>query len=281
MTKVERGGFFMLLLFLATLIIVEIQPTTEIHGLIDFDSDQVKSWQLVYDSIVDEQNLRSKKIFPFNPNFISPAKADRLAMSAEELKQFQVYRQSGKWINSLEEFQRVTGVTNSWMKEYSELFRFPEFSKNKAAAISTAEEKIPFSHADIHQLMNVKGVGSAMAERIIRARDKWGGIGYEPELMMIYGITPAIKQSLLQSFSYDQKSIKVRNINKLNSSDLTEIPGINFSLAKIIWAFVRLRQGLSKLEELLLLDEIEPRLFEVIQLYLYAMKNEPDGLPRS
>ena len=48
---------------------------------------------------------------------------------------------------------------------------------------------------------------------------------------------------------------------------------MSFSLAKSIWEFVRLRQGLKDLEELYALEEIQPLLFEVIQLYLYAMKN--------
>ena len=53
---------------------------------------------------------------------------------------------------------------------------------------------------------------------------------------------------------------------------------MSFSLAKSIWEFVRLRQGLKDLEELYALEEIQPLLFEVIQLYLYAMKNEPEGI---
>ena len=75
-----------------------------------------------------------------------------------------------------------------------------------------------------------------------------------------------------------KKNIIPRNINTLYPSDLTEIPGISFSLAKSIWEFVRLRQGLKDLEELYALEEIQPLLFEVIQLYLYAMKNEPEGI---
>jgi hypothetical protein len=68
--------------------------------------------------------------------------------------------------------------------------------------------------------------------------------------------------------------VVTRNVNELFPSDLSEIPGIDFSLAKKIWEFVRLRQGLANIDELLLIEEIQPRLFAVIQLYLYAVKNE-------
>ncbi len=103
------------------------------------------------------------------------------------------------------------------------------------------------------------------------------GLATSKNSWSIYGITPAIKQALLDAFIYDQKTINARNVNTLNPSDLTEIPGIHYSLAKSIWEFVRLRHGLNTIDQLNLLEEIHPRLFKVIELYLYAMKNEPDG----
>ena len=39
-----------------------------------------------------------------------------------------------------------------------------------------------------------------------------------------------------------------------------------------------LHKGIKSLQELRGLDQLDTRLFDVIQLYLYAMKNEPDGL---
>lgn len=281
LTKVERGGFFMLVVLFVMLLLLERYLSDSRPGLVELNSEEVNAWLLAYDSVALAQSKSRTKIFPFNPNFISPAKADRLGLSAQEFKRFQDFRDQGNWINSAEDFQRVTGISDLKSQRLTDLFKFPEFLKSKPHARNARPKKISFSQASNEQLMLIKGIGPAIAQRIIRACKKWGGIGNEPELMMIYGITPTIKEDLLGSFFFDQKFIEPRNINILNASDLTEVPGINFPLAKTIWEFVRLRQGLSELEELLLLDEIQPRLFEVIQLYLYAMKNEPDGLPRS
>ena len=275
LTKVERRGFFMLFTLLTIALILESRPKAKISGSVSLSSSEVKTWLLVRDSMLREQTKSRAQIFPFNPNFISPAKADRLELSAAEFKRLNEYRKTGNWINSSEDFQRITGVSSSWMAQYSDLFKFPEFLKSRPERKIQSVEKISFGQATPQDLTKIKGIGPIIAERIIRARDKWGGIGSAQELMMIYGMTPSLKESLLGNFLLDKKSVSPRNINTLFPSDLSEIPGINFDLAKDIWAFVRLRQGLNDLEELHLLDEIPPRLFEVIKLYLYAMKNEP------
>jgi len=275
LTRVERRGFFMLFTFLIIVVIIESRPKAKISGSVSLSSAEVETWLLARDSVLREQTQSRAQIFPFNPNFISPAKADRLELSAAEFQRLKDFRKTGNWINSSEDFQRITGVSKSWMAQYSDLFKFPEFLKSRPEREIQSIEKISFGQASPQDLTKIKGIGPVIAERIIRARDKWGGIGSAQELMMIYGMTPSLKEALLRNFLLDKKSVSPRNINTLFPSDLAEIPGINFALAKTIWAFVRLRQGLSDLEELHLLDEIPPRLFEVIELYLYAMKNEP------
>ena len=277
LTKVERGGFFILFILLLFSMFLKTPPHASRLGGVVLQSKEINLWLLAYDSAAHARALRRDKIFPFNPNFIAPAKADRLGLSAAEFKKLKEYRETGKWINSALEFKHVTGVSNEWMEQFSSLFKFPEFLNNATTSVRGLSNKIPFGQATFEELTAIRGVGPGIARRIISARDKWNGIGHEQELMVIYGITPAIKQALLDAFVYDQKTINARNVNKLNPSDLTEIPGIHYSLAKSIWEFVRLRHGLNTIDQLNLLEEIHPRLFKVIELYLYAMKNKTDG----
>ena len=278
LTKMERGGFFIALFLFSMMLIVESLPKSSDSFMIELDGKEVAAWLAAYDSVIESNVQRGQRMYPFNPNFITPAKADRLGMSATEFTRFQKFRQEGNWINSREDFRRVTQVSDAWLNEYSSLFKFPEFVNKPKLEPTVQAKKIPFALANQEQLMRINGIGPAISQRILRAGQKWGGIGYEQELLMIYGVTPKLKDALLRSFAFDEKTLVTRNINTLYPSDLTEIPGISFSLAKSIWEFVQLRQGLKDLEELRGLEQIQPLLFEVIQLYLYAMKNEPEGL---
>lgn len=274
LTKVERGGFFALVVGFAILLILELQTSNRDKGFIDLDSKEIQLWLKAYDSIVTMSLRQKQRVFRFNPNFITPSKADRLGLTASEFKRFQAFRLQGKWINSVREFQEVTGVSQSWLNQYSSLFKFPDFINRQKTRSSKTREKIPFLRASVQALKKIHGIGPVIAKRIIQARDQWGGISSVEELELIYGMTTRLKEAILQSFSFDEKTVVTRNVNELFPSDLSEIPGIDFSLAKKIWEFVRLRQGLANIDELLLIEEIQPRLFAVIQLYLYAMKNE-------
>ena len=274
LTKVERGGFFALVVGFAILLILELQPSNRDKGSIDLDSKEIELWLKAYDSVVAMSIRQKQRVFRFNPNFITPSKADRLGLTASEFKRFQAFRLQGKWINSVQEFQEVTGVSQSWLNQYSSLFKFPEFINRQKTRSSNTREKIPFLRASAQALKQIHGIGPVIAKRIIQARDQWGGISSVEELELIYGMTARLKEAILQSFSFDEKTVVTRNVNELFPSDLSEIPGIDFSLAKKIWEFVRLRQGLANIDELRLIDEIQPRLFAVIQLYLYAMKYE-------
>ena len=144
LTKVERGGFFALVVGFAILLILELQPSNRDKGSIDLDSKEIELWLKAYDSIVTMSLRQKQRVFRFNPNFITPSKADRLGLTASEFKRFQVFRLQGKWINSVQEFQEVTGVSQSWLNQYSSLFKFPDFINRQKTRSSKTREKIPF-----------------------------------------------------------------------------------------------------------------------------------------
>ena len=55
-------------------------------------------------------------IYPFNPNFISDYKGFKLGLTTAQLDKLQAFRAAGKYVNSAEEFQRVTGISDSLLR---------------------------------------------------------------------------------------------------------------------------------------------------------------------
>ena len=53
---------------------------------------------------------KARTIYPFNPNYLTDQRGYFLALSPVEIDRLHAYRRQGKWINSAEDFQRVTGV---------------------------------------------------------------------------------------------------------------------------------------------------------------------------
>ena len=74
--------------------------------------DALKEKALVKDSI---------KIYPFNPNFITDYKGYILGMSVPEIDRLHAFRGENKYVNSQEDFQKVTQISDSLLKVISPL----------------------------------------------------------------------------------------------------------------------------------------------------------------
>ena len=48
-------------------------------------------------------------------------------MSAEEINRLHAYRAKNKWVNSRKEFQRITKVSDSLLKQIAPYFKFPDW----------------------------------------------------------------------------------------------------------------------------------------------------------
>ena len=132
--KQERSGIFFLLA-----IIVTLQLGYTCFLLIPSDA---RPSALVVDDELQQQIdslkvLASKEVivkrYPFNPNFITDYKGYVLGMSLEEIDRLHAFRKAGKFANTAEDFQKVTGVSDSLLAILSPYFTFPEWT-NKAKA---------------------------------------------------------------------------------------------------------------------------------------------------
>ena len=76
---------------------------------------------------------KARTIYPFNPNYLSDQRGYFLGLRPLEIDRLHTYRAQGKWVNSAEDFQRVTGVDSTWIQHYSPYFKFPVYTANTYA----------------------------------------------------------------------------------------------------------------------------------------------------
>ena len=98
------------------------------------DSPEKEKWlslQSQIDSMKQEKLNYVPKIYPFNPNFITDYKGYKLGMSVPEIDRLIAFRKQNKYVNSPEEFQAVTKVSDSLLHAISPYFKFPDWAKDK------------------------------------------------------------------------------------------------------------------------------------------------------
>ena len=275
----QRNGILFLLLLVSGFAVINnyIDFTTE--NLLDTNSKEVLAVQKELDSIrtlLIESN--QSKIHPFNPNFITDFKGYKLGMSSEEIDRLLDHRKQNKWINSKEDFQRVTKVSDSFLDQISSYFKFPDWISNPKPKYSdwrkgfkekTFDQKIDLNSATQLELKKVNGIGEALSKRIIDYRDKLGGFTNDIQLYEVYGLDYQLTDKVRNDFTVKTpKEIIKMNLNKISASDIATVPGISFELAKRIWEFRVLNEGIVDFIELKKIEGLTERKLQGIQLYL-------------
>lgn len=273
----QVGIVFLVLLLLAFIVgLYFYNPSPEM--VLDATSPEIKAQQKQLAFLQKEKQKQNKpKIYPFNPNFITDYKGYVLGMKNEEIDRLKRYRKSNKWINSVEDFKRVTKVSDSLLAKISPYFKFPEWVKNEKKRKFVTPSKTSKSFVDKEdlntatatQLEQVYGIGNTLSNRIVKYREKINGFTDASQLYLIYGLKPEIISVILEDFVIKTPTkINTININTASASDIATIPGISFELAKKIWEFRVLRGTVNNISELEKIPELTSKKINVIKLYL-------------
>ena len=240
-----------------------------------------QSWLANQSSVDSLKLLKSDykpKIYPFNPNFITDFKGYKLGMKVEEIDRLLAFRKTDKYVNSPEEFQAVTKISDSLLKTMSPYFKFPDWVKNKKKAFQPYEKKdfskkekiivLDINAATKEDLMKINGIGDKISDRILEQKEKYGAFLSMEQMQEIWGLSPEVVQKLNQSFiimsTVNAKKIK---INTATVKELSQFPFFRYQLAKDIVIY-RSMNGDIKSEDLTKIKGFPADKIGIIALYL-------------
>lgn len=260
--------------------------------IIDTNSIELIAFQNTIDSLKKvELEKRKPKVYPFNPNYITDYKGYKLGMSVEEIDRLHEYRRQNKFVNSKEEFQKITKVSDSLLNMVAPYFKFPDWvvkrNKQKRAKklLQAKENKLKEDSKSIKKVLNttninkatqvdfetISGVGEVIAERIIKYRKKIKGFTYKEQLNEVWGLKNETVKSILLVFKIDNKPIIEKiNVNTATFKEVLKNPYIDYNLCKKIFEY---RDEVAELQNILELKNIDGfpiDKYERIVLYLEA-----------
>ena len=279
-SKKQRSGIFLLLL-----LIIVLQC---LYFFVDFSSKEVVvdeneliKYQNELDSLrkVEIENS-TPKLSLFNPNYITDYKGYTLGMTNEEIDRLLAFRKENKWVNSAQEFQNVTKISDSLLAVISPYFQFPEWvtspKQNYKATfqnydvLKTFEQKQDLNKATAQQLQLINGIGEVLSERIVNYRNKFiGGFISDIQLQDIYGLTPEVIERVTNEFTVKTpRDIKKINLNNASIDQLVTVQYIDYEIAYNIVEERTLREGFKILDELIKVKNFPVKKIEIIKLYL-------------
>nr|WP_202964196.1 helix-hairpin-helix domain-containing protein [Nonlabens ulvanivorans] len=176
-----------------------------------------------------------------------------------ELDKLHRFRESNKWVNSKQEFQRVTGVSDQWLDSISPYFKFPEWvtnPKRNNAFKSFKERKIiakDINFATQDELKAVYGIGPALSGRIIKEREFLKGFIDISQVRGVYGLTDSTMLQVQKHF-YVTKSAAYNKkaLNTATRDELLSIPYFNDYLVNELIKQRKLRDGFESWDKVVL-----------------------------
>ncbi len=280
-SRSQRNGIFLLVLIIAVLQLIYFFS----DRLFFSESHEIEDPELViFQKKIDSIKLANRagdtlRIFPFNPNFLTDYRGYTLGMTVEEIDNLHAFRKEDKWVNSAEEFQVVTGVSDSLLNQISSYFRFPEWVTSSGPTVRKTANAISanpvmlnrqdLNSASIEDLMAIKGIGETLGGRIVSYRNKIGGFINDLQLKDIYGLNFETREEVLKNFTVkNAPALKILDINTASVLELSEIPYFDYELAREIVNYRSLNEGIRRFEELAKIKDFPSEKIDRIALYL-------------
>lgn len=246
----------------------------------DFSSKEIASFQEKIDSLKVLSNIKEEKIYPFNPNYITDYKAYMLGLSHKEYERLSDFRKENKFINSVQEFQKITLISDSLLEKIAPFFKFPEWVNKKNNSlkneIKPSINKIITTKKDINtatnqELIAVYGIGEKLSERIIKYRERIQGFSLKNQLNEVYGLDNEVIARIWEQFDIlSLPKISKIDINSASRKDLSKIPYLSYKDIDEIILYRTEVQTIKNIDELLKINNFDANKVEKIKLYLSA-----------
>ena len=285
--KNQRNGIFLL----ATLVVI----FQFVIVFVDFSSDEKVAVEtpkaLAFYKKIDSlksvaiQN-RKPEIYPFNPNYITDYKGGQLGMSLSEIDRLLAFRQTGEFVNSKKEFQKVTAISDSLLITIAPYFKFPDWvvkrtqntksTPSRDTRFYSKKKKYTRTTKDINKatkedLRTIYGVGEKLSERIIKYRSKLQGFSMSSQLYEVWGLEAELVGKLLLVFKVvELPNIQKRNVNTVSFKELLKNPYVDYELCKKIFEYKEEVAELQDISELKNINGFPLDLYDRIVLYLVA-----------
>ena len=208
-----------------------------------FPDEEVPEYLLhQYDSLKTlALQQKKKKIYPFNPNYLTDYRGYFLGMSVEEIDRVLAYRKQGKYFQNKREFKQISGISDSLYVVLEPYINIPVYKKynypEKPATVSTTD----INKATAEDLRTIYGIGEVLSKRIIKYRNAIGGFTGKEQLNKVYGLEPEVVQRVWKKFkitglppSVTKQPEQKLPINSATAEDLKKVYGIGDKLSRRI-----------------------------------------------
>ncbi|PWS31487.1 ComEA family DNA-binding protein [Pedobacter paludis] len=187
---------------------------------------------------IEEANPgKAGKLFAFDPNKIDAEGWQTLGLSVKQANSIVNYRNKGGKFYKAEDLQKMYTISPEMYKKLLPYVHIENqessYSKNdfkyeKKEFVKKALVIVDINLADSAQLDEIKGIGGAFANRILKYRERLGGFYKKEQLLEVYGLDSVKYEEIKNQVSLSPIKLKTVNINNAVFNDLKSNPYLSY-----------------------------------------------------
>ena len=195
-------------------------------------------------------NKNTRKLFPFDPNTVTPEQLLQLGFSDKKAKIFIRFRNSGFIFREKSDLLKVFGVPGylyNTLEPYITIA--PRVVTQTTVTVGTHINKenkpvkkpvlIELNSADSATLVELNGIGGVFARRIIKYREVLGGYADPEQLKEVYGFTNELFEKVKPFVSADPGKLKKIDLNHDDFKSINKHPYLSYEMTKNIFNYRR------------------------------------------
>jgi len=213
-------------------------------------------------------------LFEFDPNTATAEEWSKLGVSDKTIAGIKKYLSKGGRFRKPEDIQKIWGIKNDHalkLLAYVKIPPEPERPKTYLDKKNFSAHKIlaiDINLSDSLAWESLPGIGSKLAGRIIKFRDKLGGFHSLSQVSETFGLTDSVFQKIKPLLKISESPLKKININEAGLDELKTHPYIRYQLAKVIIEYRKQHQRFQEPADLKKIMIITEEQFIKIKPYI-------------
>jgi competence protein ComEA len=229
---------------------------------------------------------------PFNPNHLSEAQWQELGLPKFMAQRILNYRKKVGDFTHKAQLGTIYDFPDSVFQQLYPYIQLPEtkpsrYNRNQGIAANSGSASNPnwvnnprtrerfilapfnINTADTTALKQIRGIGSKLSARIVKYRDGLGGFHSMAQVQEVYGLPPAIVDSL-QKYTFVPRSNTINQVslNTASADELKAHPYISSNIARAIVAYREQHGAYRQVEEVRQIKIVTAELYEKMSPYL-------------
>lgn len=224
-------------------------------------------------------NSNKTILFNFDPNTISKTDWLKLGVKEKTVNTIQKLLSKGFQFRKPEDIKKVFGISP---QKADELIPYIQIQQNFVSNFKNTNEqktivrlpytktivKFDINNSDTSDWIQLNGIGSKLAKRIITFREKLGGFISINQVAETYGLPDTTFQKIKEYLLLNNSHVQKININQTTVDELKNHPYIKWNVANAIIQFKNQHGNYTSVNDLKKIRIISDSIFQKISPYL-------------